>query len=120
MAAAVGRLGQDMKEIPIDIIDTGKEYKIVAEMPGIAKDDVEVTVTKSNVSICGKMETESKEEDEGYIHQDRSYSTMCRNIIFTEEVNPDAAEATLKDGILKIRIHKKTPTKGNERKIPVK
>ncbi|MEM0492495.1 MAG: Hsp20/alpha crystallin family protein [Candidatus Thermoplasmatota archaeon] len=113
-------LGRDMKEIPIDIIDTGDKFKIVAEMPGVNKDDIEVTVTPRNISICGKIEREETEEDEGYIRRERSYSTLCRNMTFPAEVNPDEADATLKDGILEVTINKKEPTKSNERRITVK
>ncbi|MDH7506603.1 MAG: Hsp20/alpha crystallin family protein [Candidatus Thermoplasmatota archaeon] len=111
-------LEPDLKQTSIDMIDTGKEYKIIAEMPGVDKKDVEISVTNNNISICGNVKSETKEEDKNYLRRERSYSTICRSISFPEEVNPDKAEAVLKDGILEIKIAKKTPIKG--RNIPVK
>lgn len=111
-------LESDMRPTAIDIIDTGKEFKVVAEMPGVSKEDLEVSITDNNISICGETKTEVKDENEGYIRRERSYSTLCRTMAFPEEVNPDKAEATLKDGILEVKVAKKTPTKG--RNIPVK
>ena len=108
----------DLKQISIDLIDNGKEYKIVAEMPGIDKKDIEISLTNNNISICGNVKSEIKEESKNYIRRERSYSTLCRTMSFTEEVNPDKTEAVLKDGILEIFIPKKTPTKG--RNISVK
>jgi len=68
--------------------------------------------------ICGETKTEVKDDSEGYIRRERSYSTLCRTMTFPEEVNPDKAEATLKDGILEVKVAKKSPTRG--RNIPIK
>lgn len=111
-------LEPDMKPTAIDMIDTGKEFKVVAEMPGVSKRDLEVSITDNNISICGETKTEIEKEDEGYVRRERSYSTLCRSMAFPQEVNPDKAEATLKDGILEVKVAKKKPTKG--RNIPVK
>ena len=108
----------DTKITPLDLVDTGKEYKIVAEVPGVSKKDLEVNITPNGISICGETTTETKEEDKGYVRRERSYSTLCRNMAFPEEVNPDKADATLKDGILEVHIPKKKPTQG--RKIPIR
>jgi len=111
---------KDTKITAVDMVDTGKEYKITAEMPGINKKDVEVNVTENQISICGETQTESKEDDEGWVRRERSYSTICRTMPFPEEVDPNKADATLKDGILEITIGKKKPTTGRGKNIPVK
>ena len=111
-------LEPDMKQTAIDIIDTGNEFKVVAEMPGVSKNDIDVSITDNNISICGEMKTEIEDKNKDYVRHERSYSTLCRLMAFPQEVNPDKAEATLKDGILEIKVAKKTPTKG--RNVPVK
>ncbi len=110
----------DKKITAIDMIDTGKEYKIRAEMPGVNKKDVEVNITPNNISICGETKTENKEKDEGWVRRERSYSSICRTMMFPEEVNPDKADATLKDGILEILVTKKSPSIVKGRNITVK
>ena len=107
------------KIIPIDIVDKGKEYHIVAEVPGVHKKDLEIHVTPENIRICGNIESEITKEDEGYIRKERTYSTLCRSMIFQDEVDPDKSEATLKDGILQIKIPKKE-NKYRGRKIDIK
>jgi HSP20 family protein len=109
----------DSKPTPVDLVDQGDHYKIVAEMPGIAKKDLDVTITPTTIKICGETKTEFDEENKGYIRRERRYSTLCRNMRFPEEVNPDKADATLTDGILQIKIPKKTPTKQGK-KITIK
>jgi len=104
----------------VDMVDNGKEYKITAEMPGVNKKDIEVNITPNNISICGEIKTETKEKNEGWVRRERSYSTICRNMMFPEEVYPDKADATLKNGILEIIVTKKTPTIGKVRNIQVK
>ena len=111
-------LDTETKITPLDLVDTGKEFKVFAELPGVAKKDLEVNVTSNGISICGETKMETKKNDEGYIRRERSYSTICRNMAFPEEVDPSQAEATLKDGILEVVVPKKTPTHG--RTVPVK
>jgi len=113
-------LDTDTRITAVDMVDTGKEYKITAEMPGVNKKDIEVNITPNNISICGETKTETKEKDEGWVRRERSYSTICRTMMFPEEVNPDKADATLKDGILEISVTKKTPTTGKGKNITVK
>jgi len=108
----------DTKPATIDMIDLGDKFKILAELPGVAKKDVDVNITNDRISICGEAKTDIEEEHDGYLRRERSYSTLCRNMVFPDEVNPDKAEATLKDGVLEIYVPKKTPTKG--RSIPIK
>jgi HSP20 family protein len=111
-------LDTETKLTPLDIVDTGKEFKVFAELPGVSKQDLEVNVTSKGISICGETKTESKKDEEGYVRRERSYSTICRNMVFPEEVNPDRAQATLKDGILEVVVPKKKPIQG--RTVPVK
>ena len=112
-------LESDTKYTPMDMVDMGKEYKITAEMPGVEKKNLDVNVTENAISICGETNIEGEKQHKGYIRHERSYSTLCRTMGFPEEVNPDKAEATLKDGILEITVSKKTPTANKGRKIPV-
>ena len=113
-------IDSDTKMTPVDLVDLGKEFKIVAEMPGVSKKDLDIHITPTGVRICGEAKTEIEEEHDGYLRRERSYSTLCRNMPFPEEVNPDKAEATLNDGILEIIVAKKEPTKAKGRTVPVK
>ena len=110
----------EVKLTAVDLVDTGKQYKVIAEMPGVSKKDLDVSITPNDIRICGEMKTETKKEEGGYVRQERSYSTLCRTMPFPEEVNPDKAEASLKDGILEIKVDKKSSTISRGKNIPVK
>ena len=113
-------IDSDTKITAVDMTDNGKEYKITAEMPGVNKKDIEVNITDNYIKICGETKTETRENDEGWIRRERSYSTICRSMPFPEEVNPNKADAILKDGILEIIVGKKRSTIEKGRNIPVK
>jgi len=109
----------DNKLIPIDIVDNGNDYKIIAEVPGVSKKDLEIHVSPENIRICGNIQSEITKEDEGYVRKERTYSTLCRSLSFPDEVDPDKSEASLKDGILEINITK-IDHKQKAKKIKIK
>jgi HSP20 family protein len=113
-------LNQESKISTIDMIDTGKEFKITAEMPGIDKKDLEINVTPKDINICGELKIETKEKEIGWLRRERTYSTICRSMLFPEEVNPDKADAILQDGILEVVIEKKNPTLNKVKRIQIK
>ena len=104
-----------------DLVDLGNVYQVCAEVPGIPKDKLDITITKDSIEISGKAETERKEEEKGYVVRERGYSKVFRRMVFPEEVVPEKAEATFKDGLLEISAPKKTPTpKAKEHKVKIK
>ena len=105
-----------------DLIDTGKEYQICAEVPGISKDKLEVTINRDGIEISGKTETESeREEEKDFIVRERSYREIYKSLTFPQEVVPEKAEATLKDGVLEVKIPKKSPApKPKGHKVEIK
>lgn len=103
-----------------DLIDAGKEYRVLAEVPGIPKENLDVTVTPREIKIEGVVKTDIQEEKEGFLRRERGYSKVMRVLAFLEDVIPDKAEATLNNGVLDVRIPKKTPTEVSKHKVAVK
>ena len=62
----------------------------------------------------------AEQKDGGYVRRERTYSKLETTIAFPEEVIPDQAEANVNNGILEVRIPKRSPTEFKERKIEVK
>jgi HSP20 family protein len=109
-----------VREPSTDIVDAGKEYRVHAEIPGVPKENLNITVAARSIEIEGEAKTDIEEEKEGFVHRERTYSKVHRNLAFPEEVVPDKAEATLKDGLLEVRIPKKTPTEVKKHKVAIK
>ncbi len=109
------------REPLMDIKDNDREVIVEVEMPGISKDNVEIDVSENSVEVCGKMETTEKEEEGDYYRRERSYSTCMRKAPLPSEIKPSEAEATMNDGVLRIRLPKKNPTKERRtRRVKVK
>lgn len=109
----------DTKISKLDLIDKGDKYKILAEVPGVSKKDLDVQITPNEIRICGETKSEIKDGKEGYIRHELSYSTICRHVKFPEEVIPENAEAKLIDGIIEIEVLKNNQNRIRGRKIPI-
>jgi len=94
---------------PLDLIDEGDHFKVQVELPGMPKDDVEVQIYDGRLIIKAQKETVNEKSDTNYLHRERYYSTWKRELQFPEDVYPDKAEGSMKDGILELKVPKKEP-----------
>lgn len=92
---------------PLDLIDEGDQYKIQVELPGMTKDDVEVNVTNEHLTIKAQKETSNENSGINYLHRERHYATWKRELRFPEDVYPDKAQGSMKEGLLELTIPKK-------------
>jgi HSP20 family protein len=102
----------------VDIFEEGEHLVLKAELPGITKEDLNVTITENRITLSGEKKQEERIEKENYHWCERSYGSFSRSFRLPDNVNPDAAEASFKDGVLEIRIPKTEDTK--QKKITVK
>jgi len=110
----------DVRHARYDLIDAGNEFRVRAEVPGITKEKLNVTVTSRSVEIVGEAGTDIHEENEGFVRRERGYSRIQRTLSFPEEVISEKAEATLKDGLLEIKLPKKNPTTVKKHEVEIK
>jgi HSP20 family protein len=109
------------REAFADLVDAGDKFVVHAEVPGIPKDKIDVTVTKNEIEISAEAGTEKEEKKKGYVFRERGYSSFYKRIVFPEEVVPEKAESTVKDGVLEVDVPKKTPTpEPKKHKVAVK
>jgi HSP20 family protein len=93
-----------------DLIDEGNRFLVRAEVPGIPRDKIDVTVTKDGIEIAGETDAEKEEKEKNFVVRERSYARIYKSLAFPEEVIPEKAECKIKDGILEVSIPKKAPT----------
>lgn len=103
-----------------DLIDSGKEYRVLAEVPGIPREKLDITVTDREIKIEGEAKTDLHEEKEGFIRRERAYSRISRRLAFPEPVVAEKAEASLNNGVLEVKVPKKAPTTFTRHKVAVK
>src|SRR2546427_6878978 len=99
-----------VREPLVDLIDKGSEFVVRAELPGVSNEDVDLTVTADAIEIHAETNRSRKENEKNYQHRERTYQALHRLLSFPEEVKADLASATLKDGVLEVRVPKKEPT----------
>ncbi len=94
-----------------DIFDTEENYVLKMEIPGFAKDEVDIQFKDSILSVKGERKSEEKSEEENYHWIERNSGTFARSFRFPKDVDVQKIDASLKDGILELRIAKPEETK---------
>jgi len=101
----------------VDIFEEGAEMVVKAEIPGIGKEDLNVSITEDTLTISGEKKHEEKVEKKDYHRIERSYGSFCRSFRLPDNVNGEKAKASFKDGLLEVRIPKTKETK--QKKIQI-
>jgi HSP20 family protein len=91
---------------PVDIAEDEKEYIVKAELPGINKEDIKVTVEGGVLSITGERKAEKEEKNKKYHRIERSYGTFTRTFTLPEAASAEKVSAEFKDGVLKVHLPK--------------
>lgn len=105
----------------IDFIDKGDAFQLVAELPGVSKEDLDISISDNHIDIKAQHKDEKKEEKDNYLYQERSYMNFHRSLEFPEEILADTAEAKLEDGVLTISLPKKQlPESSEVKKLEIK
>jgi HSP20 family protein len=89
-----------------DISETEKEYLVKAELPGVKRDDVKVTVDQGVLTIQGERKQEKEEKDEKYHRVERSYGSFFRSFSLPQNAAAGDIRAESKDGVLFVHIPK--------------
>ena len=97
-----------VREATVDLVDEGNKFVVHAEMPGIAKDKIDVSLTKDGIEISAETDVEKEDKEKNFVVRERVYSHIYKQLSFPEEVIPEKAESTFKDGLLEVSIPKKT------------
>ena len=93
----------------VDVIDSGEEYVVKAELPGLKKENVEIEVGSNELMLIAKSDVESEEKGKTYLHRERAYSSFRRYIGFAEAVDAGKVSATIVDGVLEVKLPKLAP-----------
>ncbi|MDP2246725.1 MAG: Hsp20/alpha crystallin family protein [Nitrosomonadales bacterium] len=109
--------GNGQRMPSLDLIDRANEIFVRAEVPGVDKKNVEVTMTDDLLTIRGNSSSETKEEKGDYHRHEISQSSFTRSILLPGSVDTSKASATLKDGVLEINLPKLESSKKRNIKI---
>jgi HSP20 family protein len=88
----------------IEVREHDNKTEIVAELPGLNKDDVKVEVTNEGILIQGEKRREEEKTQGGYRHSERTYGRFYRQIPLPDGADPDKAQAEFKNGVLHVNV----------------
>lgn len=103
----------------VDMYDRKNELVVKAELPGVKKDDVDITITTESLTIKGETKREKEVKEEDYYCSECSYGSFLRTIPLPAEVNDAKAKAVFKNGVLEITLPKLKEAKAREVKLNV-
>jgi HSP20 family protein len=95
----------------VDIIDKDTAIVVHAEVPGVNKKDLDISLTEDTVTIKGSTSQEQKEEKEDYYRSEISRDSFSRTLPLPCEVDGAKAKAKFKDGVLELTLPKVKKTK---------
>ncbi len=90
----------------VDIYETPEEVIVVAELPGVRKEDIKIEATEDTLEVRADVKREEEVREEDYYRRERYYKGFYRRIRLPTAVRPEGAKATYRDGVLKIRLPK--------------
>lgn len=95
----------------LDVSETAEEICVRAELPGVAADDLEISVSGDVLTLRGEKKQETEEKGRGYHRVERRFGDFQRSVPLPASVDRDKVEAAYRDGVLTIRLPKKETAK---------
>lgn len=92
--------------LTLDVFQKEHDLVIRSAISGVAGKDLDISITNDSVTITGTRKEEDQQKNKNYFYQELYWGQFSRKVILPEEVNVDAAKATLKNGILTITLPK--------------
>jgi len=94
-------------------------YEIHVELPGVPREDIDVSVTGNSLTVTGEKKFEKVEESKTYYFSERTYGRFQRSFRLPADADGDKIYASHKDGVLTVKIGKRLPSETGGKKIEI-
>lgn len=116
---------QDARDLPderegqltIDVYQTADAIVVESPIAGVKGDEIDINITSESVTVRGRRERIQTVKEEDFFYQECYWGRFSRSVILPEEVDADNAEATIKNGVLRIIMPKITKQKGKKLRV---
>lgn len=104
-------------QLTVDVYQTPDDIVVESTVAGVKPDDIDIDVTNESVTIRGERHREHHVSEDDYFYQECFWGKFSRSIILPQEVDPDGAHSSLKNGVLTIRLPKVNRSKSKKLKV---
>jgi HSP20 family protein len=92
----------------VDVTEKNGAYLVTAELPGVKKDDIQITIDGTDVTLTAEVKRETEAaNDERTLHTERVFGKLTRSFSLPQELDEERAEAKFRDGLLELTLPKK-------------
>lgn len=98
--------GADEGQLTVDVFQTSEEVIIQSTIAGVKPEDLDISITQDMVVIKGTRRKDFEAKEDNYYYRELYWGKFTRSILISEEIDADKAEATIKNGMLTIRLPK--------------
>ena len=111
--------GLSLQMPAVDVYEEKDEVVVKAELPGLSREDLDVTLTESTLTLKGEKKNEEEIKERNFYRSERSSGSFVRTIELPSEVKTDQTKASFKNGILEIRLPKTEDAKKKVTKVKI-
>jgi HSP20 family protein len=104
----------------LDVYNESGSTVIKAELPGVNKEDIDLSIDQGELVIRGERKSEERTEETNYVRMERSYGSFYRRLPLPKGVTEDDISATQADGVFEVRIRQPESERETTRRIPIK
>ncbi len=104
-------------QLTIDVYQDGDDVVVQSTVAGVAPEDLDIHITNESVAIRGERQKSETVEDKDYFYQECFWGRFSRSVILPVEVDPEKSTATVKNGVLTIRMPKMNRQKAKKVKV---
>lgn len=95
---------QEEGHLTVDVFKSGNDIVIQSTLAGTDPGDLDVSITKNMVTIKGRREVDNTAKTSDYYHRELYWGSFSRSIILPADIDPDNAKASMKNGVLTIKL----------------
>ena len=104
----------------LDVYNEGGSTVIKVELPGVKKEDIDLSIEQGDLIIQGERKSEERTEETNYVRMERSYGSFYRRLPLPKGATEKDISATQADGVLEVRIKHPESERESAKRIPIK
>lgn len=101
----------------VDVHETDENYELVADLPGMKKQDINIDIRANVLTLSGERKHEDRKENENEVRVERSFGKFVRSFTLPQNVDSENIKASYKDGVLRLTLPKREEARPKQIKI---